>query len=157
MCKFSACKGAFNSNFKTREVVGRCQIASLLSLNFYVLLALFFQPSAFLNMCIINTLFHFLLCQSCRSLRNVSLAGPHIPFRDLIKRSTCLPQQRLAANRNIYINVNKMVWFYCYYCTTINFNNLFLHRSRTSLCIRPSAPNVWPPLLYNNRWRVFGQ
>ena len=38
-------------------------------------------------LCIMNTLLHFLLCQSCRSLRNVSLAGLHIPFLGLIKRS----------------------------------------------------------------------
>jgi len=30
---------------------------------------------------------HFLLSQSCRSLKNVSLVGPHIPFLGLIKRS----------------------------------------------------------------------
>jgi len=29
-----------------------------------------------------------------------------------------------------------MVWFYCYYCTTIHFNNLFLPRLRKSCCIR---------------------
>jgi len=33
-----------------------------------------------------NTLLHFLLCQSCRSLRKVSLDGPHILFQGLIKR-----------------------------------------------------------------------
>jgi len=32
-----------------------------------------------------------------------------------------------------------MVWFCCYYCTTIHFNNLFLHRLRKSHCIRPSS------------------
>jgi len=31
-------------------------------------------------------LLHFLLCQSCRRLRNVSFGGPHIPFLGLIKR-----------------------------------------------------------------------
>jgi len=30
----------------------------------------------------------------------------------------------------------EMAWFYCYNCTTIHFNNLFLHRSRKSRCIR---------------------
>jgi len=34
-----------------------------------------------------NTLLHFLLCQLCRSLRNVCLGGLHIPFQGLIKRS----------------------------------------------------------------------
>jgi len=33
----------------------------------------------------------------------------------------------------------QMVWFYCYYCSTIHFNNLFLHRLRQSHCIRPSS------------------
>ena len=27
-------------------------------------------------------------------------------------------------------SVNRMVWFYCYYCTTIHFNKPFLHRLR---------------------------
>jgi len=34
-----------------------------------------------------NTLLHFLLCQSYRSLSNVSLGNPHIPFPGLIKKS----------------------------------------------------------------------
>jgi len=50
-------------------------------------LALFYQLSVFLMLCIMNTLLHFLLCQSCLSLRNVSLGGLHIPFLVLIKRS----------------------------------------------------------------------
>jgi len=33
------------------------------------------------------TLLHFLLCQSYRSLRNVSLRDQHIPFLSLIKKS----------------------------------------------------------------------
>jgi len=43
----------------------------------YVLPALSFQLSVFSKFCIMNTLLHFLLllCQSCRSLRNVSLIG----------------------------------------------------------------------------------
>jgi len=36
-------------------------------------------------------------------------------------------------------SVNKMVWCYCYYCTTIYFNNLFLHRLRKSHCIQSSS------------------
>jgi len=38
-----------------------------------------------------------------------------------------------------YKNENKMLWFYCYYCATINFNSLFLHRSCKSHCIWPSS------------------
>jgi len=53
---------------------------AMISLNFYVLLALSSQLSVFLKLCNMNTLWHFLLCQSCRSIRNVSLGGPHIPF-----------------------------------------------------------------------------
>ena len=36
-------------------------------------------------------------------------------------------------------SLNKMVWFFCYYCSTTHFNNLFLHRLRKSHCIRPSS------------------
>jgi len=54
---------------KTSEVRGDI---NLLSLDFYVLLALSSQLSVFLKLCIMNTLVHFLLCQSCRSLRNIS-------------------------------------------------------------------------------------
>jgi len=55
--------------------------------NLYVLLLLSFQISVSLKLCIMNTLVHFVLRQSCRILRNVSLCGPHIPLRGLIKRS----------------------------------------------------------------------
>jgi len=68
---------------KLREVGN----ANLLSLNVYVLLALSSHLSVFLKLCIMNTLLHFLLCQSCRSLRNVSLGGLHFSFLGLIKRS----------------------------------------------------------------------
>jgi len=53
--------------------------ANLLLLNFYVLPALSSQLSVFSKLCVVNTLLHFLLllCQSCRSLRNVAL-GYHI-------------------------------------------------------------------------------
>ena len=61
--------------------------ANLLSLSFYVLLALSSQLSMFLKLCITNTLLHFLLCQSCRSFRSASFGGLHIPFLGLIKRS----------------------------------------------------------------------
>jgi len=61
MCKYPAFKGAPNSNCKTREMGGD---ASLLSLNFYVLLTLSYQLSVFLNLCIMNTLLNCLLCQS---------------------------------------------------------------------------------------------
>jgi len=37
-------------------------------------------------LCILNTLLHFVLCQSCRSLRYISLGGSPIPFPGLIKR-----------------------------------------------------------------------
>ena len=84
MSKCSAFKGASNSNCMTREV--RCD-ASLLSLNFYLLLALSSQLSVFLKLCIMKILLHFLLCQPCRGLRNISLDGPHIPFLGLIERS----------------------------------------------------------------------
>jgi len=60
--------------------------ANILSLNFDVLLALSSQLSVLLKLCIMNTHLHFLLCQSCCSLRNVSLGGPHIPFLGLIRR-----------------------------------------------------------------------
>jgi len=60
---------------KTREVGNN---ANLSSLTIYVLLALSSQLSVILKLCIMNTLLHFLLSQSCRSLRNVSLGGPHI-------------------------------------------------------------------------------
>jgi len=39
-----------------------------------------------------NTHLPYLLCQSCRSLRTLSLVGPHIPFLGLIKRSTRLAE-----------------------------------------------------------------
>ena len=38
-----------------------------------------------------------------------------------------------------YNSANKMVWFYCYYYTTIHFNNLFLHRLYKLHCIQPSS------------------
>jgi len=46
-------------------------------LTFFVLPALSSQLSVFSKLCIMNTLLHFLLllCQSCRSLKNVSLCG----------------------------------------------------------------------------------
>jgi len=34
-----------------------------------------------------NTVLHFLLCQPCRSISNVSLGSPHITFLGLIKSS----------------------------------------------------------------------
>jgi len=51
-----------------------------------MLLDLSYQLSMFSKFCIMNTLLHFLFCQSCRSLRNVSLGGPHIPLLSLIQR-----------------------------------------------------------------------
>ena len=36
-------------------------------------------------------------------------------------------------------SVNKLMRFYCCYCTKIHFNNLFLHGLRKSHCIRPSS------------------
>jgi len=54
------------------------------------LLALSSQFSVFLKLCIVNTggtLLQFLLCQSCRSLRNASLGGLDMPFLGLIKGS----------------------------------------------------------------------
>ena len=66
--------------------VDPCPVGSTtLSLKIYVLLDLFSQPSVLLNLSIMNTLVHFLLYQSCRSLWNVSLGGPHIPFLGLIR------------------------------------------------------------------------
>jgi len=38
-----------------------------------------------------------------------------------------------------YKSVNTMVWFYCYYCTTIYFNSIFLHTLCISNCIWPSS------------------
>jgi len=35
-----------------------------------------------------NNLLHFLLCQSCRSLRSVYLGGPHIPLQKVLPRLT---------------------------------------------------------------------
>jgi len=51
--------------------------ASLLLPNFYVLPALSSHLSVFSNLCIMNTLLHFLLLliQLCCSLRNISLGG----------------------------------------------------------------------------------
>ena len=49
---------------------------------------------------------------------------------------TCLPQQLLAVSSAIKCKQNGVI--YCDYCTTIHFNNLFLHRLRKSRCIRPS-------------------
>jgi len=69
---------------KIREVGGD---ANLLSLDVYVLPSLLSQLSVFLKLCIMNTLLHFLLRQSCHSLRNVSLGSPHIPLLGMIKRS----------------------------------------------------------------------
>jgi len=65
---------------KTREAESD---AILLSHSFYVLLALSSQLSVFLRLYIMNTLVHFLLCQSCRSPRNVSL-GPWASSNGLI-------------------------------------------------------------------------
>jgi len=45
------------------------------------------QLTVFLKLCIKNTILHFLLCQSCRNLRNISLGDPHIPLLGLIKKS----------------------------------------------------------------------
>jgi len=52
--------------------------ANLLLPNFCVLPALSSHLSVFSKLCIMNTPLHFLLllCQSCRSLRNVSFGGP---------------------------------------------------------------------------------
>ena len=36
-------------------------------------------------------------------------------------------------------NVNKMVWSYCYHCTTTHFNNVFLQRYHQSHCVRPTS------------------
>ena len=63
---------------KTEEVGGD---ANLLLLNFYALLALSSKLSVFLKLCIMNTLVHFLRSQSYRSLKNVSLRGPHALLR----------------------------------------------------------------------------
>jgi len=54
---------------------GLCQPA--IGYNFSVLPAVSSQLSVFSKFCIMNTLLHFLLllCQSCHSLRNVSLSG----------------------------------------------------------------------------------
>jgi len=51
--------------------------ANLILPNFYVSPTLSSQLSMFSKLCIMNTLLHslLLLCQSCRSLRNVSLGG----------------------------------------------------------------------------------
>jgi len=50
--------------------------ANLLLPDFYVLPPLASQLSVFSELCIMNTLLHFLLlCQSCHSLRKVSLGG----------------------------------------------------------------------------------
>jgi len=61
-------------------------VANLLLSNFYALRALFPQLSVFAKLCIMNTLVHFLLCQSCRvsegiqGCRNGSaLRGHHPP------------------------------------------------------------------------------
>jgi len=58
MCKYSVFKRPHNSNCKTREVGGD---ASLLSLNFYVLLLLGLssQLLVFFKLCIMNTLSYF--------------------------------------------------------------------------------------------------
>jgi len=69
---------------KAKEVGGDINSQSS---NIYVLLAWSSQLAMFFKLFIMNTLVHFLLRQSCRSLRNVSLGGPHIPFVILIKRS----------------------------------------------------------------------
>jgi len=76
MCKCPPFKGTPTSNCKIREVGDD---ASFLLLNFYVLLALSSQLLVSLKLCIMNTVLHFLSCQSYRSLRNVSLHGPRIP------------------------------------------------------------------------------
>ena len=66
---------------KTREVV---RDANLLSLNICVLLPLSSQVSTFLRLCIMKTLLHFLLSQSCHYRRNVSLRGwPTYPLPGL--------------------------------------------------------------------------
>jgi len=65
-------------NAEKRDVkIKKRGYANLLSPNFYVLRVLSSQLSVFLMLCIMNTLLHFLLllCQLCRSLRNVSLGG----------------------------------------------------------------------------------
>jgi len=45
------------------------------------------QLSVSLKLYIVSTPLHFLLCQSCCSLRNVSVVGQHMPFLGLITRS----------------------------------------------------------------------
>jgi len=64
---YSLFKEAPNSNFTTREMPGD---ATLLSLNLYVLPALSSQLSMFSTLCMMYSPVHFLLCQSCRNLRN---------------------------------------------------------------------------------------
>ena len=61
-------------------------------------------------------------------------------------------------------NANKIVWCCCYYCTTIHFNNLFCIDYVNSTVsgppmarqsqIRPSGPNIWPPLSLNHALQV---
>jgi len=59
--------------------------ANLLLLNSCQLLTLSSQLSVFLKLYVMNTLSHFLLCQTGRSIRNVSLGGPLILFLGLIQ------------------------------------------------------------------------
>jgi len=77
--------------------------------------------------------------------------GCYLSLVDLFSAAVLSCKQRLKS-------VNKLVWFYCYYCTARHFNNLFLHRLRKSLCIRPSSgqsrirpsgQKVWPSLPYS--------
>jgi len=63
MWKYSVSKGDFNSNCKTREVGDD---ESLLLLNAYMLQTLSSQLLLLLKLCIMYTLLHFLVCQSCR-------------------------------------------------------------------------------------------
>jgi len=46
-----------------------------------------FSTSSVFKVMYHDTLLHRLLCRSCRSFRNVSLGGPHIPLLGLIKKS----------------------------------------------------------------------
>jgi len=61
--------------------------------------------------------------------------GCHMSLVDVSAAAAVSCKQR-------YKSVNEMVWFYCYYCTTIYFNNLFLHRLHKSHSIRPSSGQV---------------
>ena len=125
----------------------------MLSPNFYVLPALSSQLSVFLKLCIMNTLLHSLLvCQSCRSLGNVSLGGrilcliksSHHGWLRMMTSSKG-PLFRLASapptlNPPLLISLSKDSIHRYFYFYSIQYTEIFF--SKSSAFRRSSSPTV---------------